>query len=154
MRPASLCILARAARFPAPATASATMTSNFSTTTSEKEPKTSPRTSNLTSVLMDPEKRKLALEAARVARLKHADFKKSLKESTVDPITALTQALEDKKGVGKVRVKQFLSALPGCGPKSVEKALTELKIDESRRIAGLGKNQKDLLVEFLKSRTK
>ena len=57
--------------------------------------------------------------------------------------------MRDKPVVGRMKVKAFVSALPGYGKVKTEKLMEELGIPADRRIQGLGSNQMKALIDAL-----
>lgn len=96
---------------------------------------------------MTPEQRAAALEKARVVRAQRSELTKKLSMGLMTPKEVL-----DMKGdpvVGKMKVKAFVSALPGYGKVKTEKLMEELGIPADRRIQGLGSNQMKALIDAL-----
>ncbi len=48
--------------------------------------------------------------------------------------------------MGKMRVAYLLASLPRVGKTTARKVMEEIGIDESRRVQGLGKRQKEALL--------
>ena len=67
--------------------------------------------------------------------------------TTIDEL--FTQAETDET-VGKMKVLAVLESLPGLGKVKARRILEECEISETRRVQGLGKNQRDKLLERLK----
>ena len=61
-----------------------------------------------------------------------------------------TQAETDEI-VGKMKVLAVLESLPGLGKVKARRIMEECEISETRRVQGLGKNQRDKLLERLKA---
>ncbi|MFJ3921579.1 integration host factor, actinobacterial type [Streptomyces sp. NPDC090022] len=92
---------------------------------------------------LTPEQRRAALEKAAAARQERAEVKAALKRCTL----SLTEVLADpSESIGKMPVLALLASLPGIGKVRAQKTLTELEISESRRVRGLGNNQKERLL--------
>lgn len=93
------------------------------------------------------EQRKAALKKAAEARQARAELKKKLKSGKV----SLTDVL-NKSGdpiVGRMKVGNLLESLPGVGKARAAKKMDDLQISSTRRVQGLGSNQrKNLLKEF------
>ena len=98
---------------------------------------------------LSPEQRAAALEKAAAARRARAELKEKLKmgSTTIDEL--FTQAETDET-VGKMKVLAVLESLPGLGKVKARRILEECEISETRRVQGLGKNQRDKLLERLK----
>ncbi|MEV6734224.1 MULTISPECIES: integration host factor, actinobacterial type [unclassified Streptomyces] len=92
---------------------------------------------------LTPEQRQAALEKAAAARQERAEVKAALKHGKL----SLTDVLDDpSESIGNMPVLALLASLPGIGKVRAQKTLTELEISESRRVRGLGSNQKERLL--------
>jgi hypothetical protein len=97
---------------------------------------------------LDDESRRKALEKAAEARRVRADLKQQLKAGEIDFAEVLRRADADEV-VGKTKVSAVLEALPKIGKVRARKLMDELDISQSRRLRGLGANQRErLLREF------
>ena len=97
---------------------------------------------------LDAESRRQALERAAEARKIRAELKQQLKSGEIDFAEVLRRA-EDDEIVAKTKVSAVLEALPKVGKVRARKMMERLDISPSRRIRGLGVNQRDkLLREF------
>ena len=97
---------------------------------------------------LDDEARRQALEKAAAARRARAALKHQLKTGEIGFADALQRAEHDEV-VGKTRVSAVLEALPKVGKVRARKMMERLDISPSRRIRGLGVNQREkLLHEF------
>ena len=92
------------------------------------------------------EQRKAALEKASAARRQRADLKRDLKDGTVRLSDVLTKAATDET-IAKMKVSALLASLPGIGTAKSKQIMESIGISESRRIQGLGKHQKEALIE-------
>jgi hypothetical protein len=97
---------------------------------------------------LTPEQRAAALEKAARARKERADVKQRLKRGSVslpdvlqEGQTFLQEGQTDDV-IGKMKVSSLLEALPGVGKVRARRIMEELGIAESRRIRGLGPNQR------------
>ena len=97
---------------------------------------------------LSPEQRAEALQKAAAARRARADLKDRLKRGDVT-LAEVIRAAEGDEAVGRMRVSAVLEALPGIGKVRAERLMRELRISESRRIRGLGENQRRALLEEL-----
>ena len=95
---------------------------------------------------LSPDERHAALDKAAAARRQRAELKEKLKMGSVSLPEVLEQAERDEV-VGKTKVVAVLESLPGLGKVKARRLMSALGISESRRIQGLGKNQRDALVE-------
>jgi hypothetical protein len=97
---------------------------------------------------LSDEQRRAALEKAAQTRRARAELKEQLKSGR----TTLTKVLDlagTDEVVGKLRVSVLLQAMPGIGKVKAIKIMDKLKISESRRLRGLGNQQRRaLLAEF------
>ena len=97
---------------------------------------------------LSPEQRAAALEKAAEVRKARAELKEQLKSGKTTLASVLDRAEQDEV-VGKLRVSAVLQALPGIGKIRATQIMEKLKIAESRRLRGLGEQQrKALLGEF------
>ena len=96
---------------------------------------------------MTPEQRAAALEKARIVRAERSELTKKLSLGLMTPKEVLD--MSDKPVVGRMKVKAFVSALPGYGKVKTEKLMEELGIPADRRIQGLGSNQMKALIDAL-----
>ncbi|WP_182048964.1 integration host factor, actinobacterial type [Changpingibacter yushuensis] len=92
------------------------------------------------------EQRAAALEKASIARQRRAELKRDLKEGKVKLSEVLEMAKEDEV-VAKLRVTALLSSMPGIGAAKSQHIMEQCQISESRRVAGLGRHQKEALIE-------
>lgn len=96
--------------------------------------------------LSDAERR-AALEKAAKARQARAELKRKLKTGSVS--LKETLAKSDDPIVGRMKVGNLLESLPGVGKARATKKMNELEISPTRRVQGLGANQRqNLLKEF------
>jgi S13-like H2TH domain len=91
------------------------------------------------------EQRKAALVKAAEARRARAELKEKLKMGYVTFDEVLEMATTDIT-VGKIKVIQVLESLPGVGKVKARRAMEEIGISESRRLRGLGQNQRSELL--------
>jgi len=97
---------------------------------------------------LDDESRRQALEKAAEARKVRAELKHQLKAGEIDFTEVLRRADADEV-VGKTKVSAVLEALPRVGKVRARKLMERLDISPSRRLRGLGANQRTkLLREF------
>ena len=97
---------------------------------------------------LSPEQRAAALEKAAEIRKARAELKDQLKSGKTTLASVLDRAERDDV-VGKLKVSAVLQAMPGIGKIRANQIMERLKIAESRRLRGLGEQQrKALLGEF------
>ncbi len=100
---------------------------------------------------LSPEQRAAALEKAAEIRKARAELKDNLKTGKTTLPKVLDQADTDEV-VGKIKVSAVLQSMPGIGKVRATQIMEKLKIAESRRLRGLGEQQrKALLAEFASS---
>lgn len=85
-----------------------------------------------------------ALDKAMRLRRERADLKRSLKMGWIKPEEALGAPCAER-----LRVRDFLRALPGIGAPTAEKIMHRVGISDRTRIAGLGNRQRRRLMEAL-----
>lgn len=99
---------------------------------------------------LTPEQRQLALEKAAAARRQRAEVKDKLKIGSLT-LSELFDAADTKDGAGemlaKLKVVSVLESLPGVGKVRARNIMSELEISESRRLRGLGTNQRRALLD-------
>lgn len=96
--------------------------------------------------LSDAERR-AALEKAAKARQARAELKRKLKTGSVSLKEVLANSGDPI--VGRMKVGNLLESLPGVGKARATKKMNELEISPTRRVQGLGANQRqNLLKEF------
>src|SRR4051794_33188412 len=94
---------------------------------------------------LTPEQRAAALEKAAAARKERAELKHRLKLGQ----TSLAQVLSDSDTselVGKTKVLNVLESLPGVGKVKARRTMEEIGIADTRRLRGLGKQQREALL--------
>ena len=95
---------------------------------------------------LSPEQRQAALEKAARARRQRAEVKERLKSGTLT-LKELFESGDMDETLGKLRVVNLLESLPGVGKVKARRVMEELEISESRRLRGLGDNQRRRLLE-------
>ena len=96
---------------------------------------------------LSPDARQAALAKAAAARRQRAELKEKLKMGSVSLGELLAQADGDEV-VGKMKVVAVLESLPGVGKVRARRLMDELKIAESRRVRGLGAQQREALLKL------
>jgi len=97
---------------------------------------------------LNPEQRAAALAKAAEARAARAELKSKLKMGTVSLREALANADTDNV-VGKLKVVNLLESLPGVGKVKARKVMDEIGIADTRRVRGLGSQQRQALLDQL-----
>jgi hypothetical protein len=90
--------------------------------------------------------RKAALEKAAAARRARAELKEQLKMGSLT-LQALLDRAEGDDIIGKMKVTAVLEALPGVGKVKARRTMEEIGISESRRVRGLGDQQRAALLK-------
>lgn len=93
---------------------------------------------------LTPDQRAAALEKAAKARKERAEVKNNLKRGGTTLPAVLKQGQSDDT-VGKMKVSALLEAMPGVGKVRARQIMERLGIAESRRVRGLGANQRAAL---------
>lgn len=92
------------------------------------------------------EQRQAALEKAAEVRRVRSDVKNRLKMGTITLPELIERADEDEI-VAKIKVLAVLESLPGVGKVTARRTMEDLGIAESRRLSGLGPQQRKSLLE-------
>jgi hypothetical protein len=95
---------------------------------------------------LTPEQRQAALEKAAVARRQRAEVKEKLKANSLTLAELFEQGDRDEI-LAKLKVVSVLESLPGVGKVRARRLMQELDISESRRLRGLGRNQREALLK-------
>ena len=101
---------------------------------------------------LTPEQRQAALDKAAVARRQRAELKDKLKMGSINLRELLDQAAGDEV-IAKMKVIAVLESLPGLGKVKARRLMEEIGISETRRVQGLGANQRQALFEKIPSRS-
>lgn len=94
------------------------------------------------------EQRKSALEKAAQSRKARAEIKEKLKSGSVT-FQDLTKQAENDEVVGKMKVLSVLESLPRVGKVKARSLLDYAGVSDTRRMQGLGKNQREKLLNRL-----
>jgi hypothetical protein len=97
---------------------------------------------------LSPDDRQAALAKAAAARRQRAELKEKLKMGSTSLKELLDQSARDDV-VGKMKVVTVLESLPGLGKVKARRLMEEIGISESRRVRGLGAQQRLALLERL-----
>jgi hypothetical protein len=92
------------------------------------------------------EQRKAALEKAAAARRARAEIKERLKMGSLS-LNELFDLADKDETVGKIKVLALLESLPGVGKVKARRVMEEIGIAETRRVQGLGAQQRAKLLE-------
>jgi len=92
---------------------------------------------------LTPEQRANALAKAAEARVARAELKNQLKMGSVSLAEALAST---SSTVGKLKVVSLLESLPGVGKVKARRTMEEIGIAETRRVRGLGSQQREALL--------
>lgn len=98
--------------------------------------------------LLTPEQRTAALKKAAEARTARAELKEKLKMGSITLRDALEKADNDPV-IGKLKVLNLLESLPGLGKVKARRLMEEIGIAETRRVQGLGAQQRLSLLQQL-----
>lgn len=96
------------------------------------------------------EARQAALAKAAVARTVRAELKVQLKMGSLT-LPELFARAETDEVAGSTKVLTILESLPGLGKVKARRAMEEIGIAETRRVRGLGDNQRAKLLELAAS---
>jgi hypothetical protein len=101
--------------------------------------------------ILTPEQRAAALAKAAEVRKARAELKEQLKAGKTT-LPAVLDRAETDDVVGKLKVSAVLQSMPSIGKIRATQIMEKLKIADSRRLRGLGDQQrKALLAEFAAS---
>jgi hypothetical protein len=101
---------------------------------------------------LTPEQRAAALEKAAAARRARAELKHRLKHSGASLAEVLVSG-ESDDAIGKMKVSAVLESMPGVGKVRAQKIMERLAIAPTRRVRGLGANQRAALVREFTAET-
>ena len=93
---------------------------------------------------LTPEQRAAALETAAKARKERAEVKNRLKRAATTLPEVLKEGQTDDV-IGKMKVSALIESMPGVGKVRAKQMMERLGIAESRRVRGLGANQRTAL---------
>jgi hypothetical protein len=95
---------------------------------------------------LTPDERRAALAKAAVARRIRAEVKEELKTGRLT-LGDLFLRADDDEVLGKLKVVSMLESMPNTGKVKARRLMRDLDISESRRLRGLGPNQRRRLLE-------
>lgn len=91
-----------------------------------------------------------ASRAAVAARRARAAVKASIASRVLSPVDAVDAAWKEPGSpTARLRVREFLTSIPGIGPTRARTVMTRLSIANSKRIGGLGALQRRALRDWL-----
>jgi len=99
---------------------------------------------------LSDEQRAAALEKAAAARKARAELKEKLKMGSVSLESLLSKSADDEI-IGKMKVLAVLESLPGVGKVKARRTMDEIGISETRRVRGLGAQQRESLLKAFPS---
>jgi hypothetical protein len=99
---------------------------------------------------LSPEQRQAALEKAAQARRARAELKERLKMGSLNLRELLDQA-EGDDIIGKMKVVAVLESLPGVGKVKARRTMEDIGISDTRRVRGLGAQQREALLRSFPS---
>lgn len=94
---------------------------------------------------LSADQRQAALEKAAEARRARAELKERLKMGSVSLSDLFDKAKSDEV-VGKLKVLALLESLPGIGKVKARRVMSDIGISETRRVQGLGEQQRKALL--------
>lgn len=97
---------------------------------------------------LSPDERQAALDKAAAVRRLRAELKEKLKMGSLTLKELLEQG-ESNEAVAKMKVVSVLESLPGLGKVKARRLMEEIGISETRRLQGLGEQQRRKLFEKL-----
>jgi hypothetical protein len=97
---------------------------------------------------ISPEQRMAALEKAARVRTQRAEIKANLKKGSVS-LASLLERAGNEELIGKMKVINVLESLPGFGKVKAQKVMEQVGVSDTRRLAGLGANQKSQLLSIV-----
>lgn len=100
---------------------------------------------------LDDDARREALNKAAEARKLRAEMKQRLKSGEIDLPQVLARA-DDDEVIAKTRVSEVLEAMPKVGRVRARRLMERLDISSSRRLRGLGVNQRERLLAAFSER--
>lgn len=92
------------------------------------------------------EQRRLALDKAMHVRAERAKAKRAVKhgERTVADVLS-----DESLACSRMRVRQLLASVPGIGTRKAARLMEELGIPANRRVGGLGRKQREAVLEAI-----
>ena len=94
---------------------------------------------------LSTDQRQAALEKAAEARRARAELKERLKMGSVSLADLFEKAKTDEV-IGKLKVLALLESMPGIGKVKARRVMSDIGISETRRVQGLGEQQRKALL--------
>lgn len=99
---------------------------------------------------LSDEQRQAALAKAAEVRRARAEMKERLKMGSIS-LAELLDAAEGDEVIAKMKVLSVLESLPGVGKVKARRTMDSVGIADSRRVRGLGEQQRKALLEAFPS---
>jgi len=96
--------------------------------------------------VLTPEQRQQALAKAAEARRARAELKEKLKMGSLTLAELLDRSGDDIH-IDKMKVLSVIESLPGVGKVKARRTMEEIGISDTRRVKGLGQQQRKALLE-------
>jgi hypothetical protein len=96
--------------------------------------------------VLTPEQRQQALAKAAEARRARAELKEKLKMGSLTLAELLDRSGDDVH-IDKMKVLSVIESLPGVGKVKARRTMEEIGISDTRRVKGLGQQQRKALLE-------
>jgi hypothetical protein len=97
---------------------------------------------------LTPEDRRAALAKAAAARRQRAEFMEKLKMGSIN-LSELLELADRDEVVGRTKVVAVLESLPGLGKVKARRVMEAVGISASRKLHGLGAQQRARLLKEL-----
>jgi hypothetical protein len=94
---------------------------------------------------LSPDQRAAALKKAGEVRAARAELKEKLKMGSITLSEVLDKSATDDV-IAKMKVQALLESLPGLGKVKAKRLMEELAIADTRRVGGLGAQQRQGLL--------
>ena len=99
---------------------------------------------------LSDEQRQAALAKAAQVRRERAELKERLKMGSLS-LPELLNAAPDSETIAKMKVLSVLESLPGVGKVKARRTMETIGISDTRRVRGLGEQQRKALLEAFPS---
>jgi len=99
---------------------------------------------------LTPEERSAALAKAAQARRERSEFKAAVKNGKASWLDALAS---ESEALQRLRVRELIESIPGLGEVRAAAVMERAGISPTRRVQGLGRAQRNLLLEILRNRS-